>query len=400
MKAFNAGGESTHIYPPNSISVPGNSFTAQNCSQDLDFNDVLSELQFYTDAGYTTTKSTFNPGETMYGQVKIKNSGGAAITSNFDVGFYLEPGASPICLQVPNVAKTVTAPFGAGSVDTWQFTIPAPVTNGAKIAYAFADYQCTIPETNENNNIKSKAYTVDINGWFETVGGDVGSHGQIQADMVPPNSPAKYNTSYLVVGTNLNSNIKTERWSLNSYSGRLIPVGGTYNYLAERFRQKATNEGSSVCNIPAGLPSGDHFYYCVGDASFHVGNGPNGNNVFFIDGNLNIDGNLTLGAGDTSTFIVQGNISVDANVTRIDGIYIAGANFSSSITQGQQLVVNGAVYADTVSLGRTLASSGCGVVPCDNSVNPSERIIFDPKYLIGLNNLLGSPSFNWREVAP
>jgi hypothetical protein len=366
-------------------------------SVDLNFDDASSELQFYSDGTYTTPKTTFAPNETMYVQVRIRNTGADAITTPFLVGFYLEPGSSPSCGQAPSDQKQVTS-LAAGAIDTWQFTINAPATQGAKIAYAFADYQCGLTESNENNNIRSRAYNVDVNAWIETNAGDVGSQGQITAEQAPPNSPQKYNSSYLLAGSSLDAEVTTQSWRLNNYNRRLVPTGGTYNYLAERFRSKAT--GADVCVLPASLPSGDSFYQCTGDATFNAGSGPGGNNVFFIDGNLTINGNLTLGASDTATFIVRGNINLANAVTRIDGIYVAGGTFTSGSGQGQQLLVNGAVYANGVALGRVLAPSGCGVSPCDNLVNPAERIVFDPKFIIGLNSLLGSPSFAWREVAP
>ena len=180
--------------------------------------------------------------------------------------------------------------------------------------------------------------------------------------------------------------------------------------MAERFRQ-TPDMGSKICQISAGWTQGYH--YCdETEATFNSGNGPNGASVFFIDGNFTIKNNLTLDSRYAAIFIVKGNITVETDVTRIDGIYIAGGlnPDGSSIPSGgfydtdaaggisgSQLVVNGAVYGTNVNLSRKLG--GCGVL-CDNTLYPAEKLVYDPKYLIALNELLGSPGVSWKEVAP
>lgn len=410
LRSFNAGGNSPHIYPPNSLTPPGTSVTTLNCAlpppPDLNFGDVSSELQFYTDGFYSAVRASiaYSPGETIFVQVKVKNTSPTNITTAFRVAFYIDRASDPSCgvpPDPPGTETTIPSLAGGATSPPWRFQVIAPSTPGLKIAKVFADYQCVIDEgvVNESNNIRSKSYSVDVNAWFETIGGDVGSASDTTVDQI--SASGRFNSTYLLAARTLGTNLTTQAgWRLNNYTRPLIPTGGTYNFLADRFRQKAISTGSQVCNIPAGLPAGNNFYYCLGDAVFHAGNGPNGNNVFFIDGNLTIDGNLKLAAADTATIIVRGNITVEPAVTRIDGIYVAGGIFNSSNVNGAQLVINGAVYAGTANLGRTLAASGCGVFLCDNAVHPAEIINFDLKYLVGLNTVLGSTAISWKEVAP
>ena len=160
--------------------------------------------------------------------------------------------------------------------------------------------------------------------------------------------------------------------------------------------------GSKICQISAGWTQGYH--YCdETEAAFNSGNGPNGDSVFFIDGNFTIKNNLTLNSQYTAIFIVQGNITVETDVTRIDGIYIAGGTFTTTDTaggvSGSQLLINGAVYGANVNLSRKLGGPSC-VGFCNNTLYPAEKIVYDPKYLIALNSLLGSPGVTWKEVAP
>src|SRR3989304_8322285 len=100
------------------------------------------------------------------------------------------------------------------------------------------------------------------------------------------------------------------------------------------------------------------YNYYDGDASNVPGGGPNGNpSVIFINGNLNINYDLTLAAGDTAIFVVRGNITVATSVTRIDGVYVAGGmnpdgtpipnggfrdTTDDASTFGNQLVIYGA----------------------------------------------------------
>jgi len=122
---------------------------------------------------------------------------------------------------------------------------------------------------------------------------------------------------------------------------------------------------------------------------------------------LTIENNLQLQdpALHTIVFVVRDNVIVNTGVTRVDGIYVAGGTFTSATVGsefGNQLVINGAVYAQTLSLNRKLSISGatCGGNPCTNLTEPAEKVIYDPKYLVALNTLIASPQVSWREIAP
>ena len=363
---------------------------------DFDFTNIQSELQFYTNSSRTTPQQTFEPGETIYGRIVTKNDGGPVNTS-FNVGFYLEESTEPGCGQSATQQRTIGS-LGSGGTNTWDFTEQAPDLLGNKLAYAFADMNCAIDESDEDNNTRSKTYLVDADTWFETLNGDVGSQGNIEVSETAPSG--RYQSEYLIVGDNLEGNVKTDNWSLDNYTGSLIPAGGVYNYFAERFLADAQSSGTATCSIGGGAQNG--FFYCNGDANFSSGSAPTGNAVWFIEGNLTVSSNLAFGANDSATFIVRGDIIIETDVERADGIYIAGRVFSNTTNSvdnlGPQLTIQGAVYGRTVTLPRKLGGN-CGST-CNNATDPVERIIFDPKYLVGLNDVLGSASIAWREVAP
>jgi len=411
LVAYNVAGQSAHVYPQNDLSPPGanNPVLTPNCGPDLNFNDAASELQFY-DSSYTTVKypANYSPLDPMYVQVKIKNTGNIATPAAFKIGFYLT-GSSPVCNAPPDNppgAKTVPAGLAVGGVYTWQFNVPAPSTAG--IARAFADYDCQMPETDEANNIISRSYNIEVNAWFETSGGDVGSGGDISVGQSSA-SLSRYQSQYLAATGSTLTNINTQPqpsalngWRITNYSGHRLVAGSTYDYLAERFLEKAKlnpqSHASGYCTIPSGVSGG--LVYCDVDARFQSGGGaPSGNSVWFINGNLTIKNDMILSnPNDTIVLVVSGDIIIETSVNRIDGIYIAGGSFfdadGTSGNIGQTLVINGAVYAQALSLPRVLATG--------NNTTPADQIIFQPKYLVVLANstLLGSPAVSWKEVAP
>jgi hypothetical protein len=164
--------------------------------------------------------------------------------------------------------------------------------------------------------------------------------------------------------------------------------------------------------------------------------------TIYVDGNVNIEGNISLGdswntIGDIPSFelIVQnGNIYIDNNVTRLDGVYVAqdltqagtgtiydcsvggvpasGAQFSNDCYQ--PLVINGSFIATQVDLMRTTSpdnstssnntlfestgdnSTSGGSDSASLSGNASEVFNYSPAVWLGLtnNDLLGTDTNN------
>ncbi len=346
-------------------------------------------------------QTQYTPNSTANLTFTVTNNGSSAVNSA--VGFWPVggTGANPLsnCPTTsgnPVQSKNVSIGAGQSTDVTFSFNVGS---TGAT-AYAYASYNCSPSENNWGNNIAGQTYTVNTSAWFESINGDVGSQGAITVAQTPP--AGRYQSSYLLAGGNIDSKVQTQKWKVNNYTSLLVPSGGVYTYLAERFLQTAKTTGRAGCNISSGNASG--FNYCSGDATFNAGGGPNGNSVWFIDGNLTIQKDLALAAGDTATFIVRGNVTANTSVKRVDGIYVAGATFNdadSSGNLGAQLVANGGVYAQNVNLSRKLGGTDCpSGVSCDNTQTPADQFVFDPKYLAGLNSILGTPSISWTETAP
>ena len=388
-----------------------------------------------TFVGDSWNKRVFDPDETATAKVMITNVPPATKTPATFLGIW--PGHSgepalPKCGKNPPEPSNppVTGdsqPVGeliAGFSYEIDISFNVGSTPGTFTANGYVMYDCSGDDYNWDNNLTGGdvgsinfTYTVVAGTWFETTGGDVGSAGtgnpSINVSQAPPTTPvARYQSDYLVAGLNLDSKVVSKRWRINNY-GKPLMLGSPYAYMAERFLAKAKiddNNGQD-CVIPGGNRDGFNYVDATGgcsqgEAVFQGGSAPNGNNViYFIDGNLRIKSNLALSnTGYSVIFIVSGDIIIETTVTRIDGVYIAGGTFHSTDSSGDvgaQLVVNGAVYATRVNLNRVLGGSLCPSGDlCDNQKTAAEKIVYDPKYLIALNDLLGSPGVSWKEVAP
>ncbi len=361
---------------------------------------ALNDLSIAVKAGNQTQ---YNPNSTANLTFTVTNNGSSAVTSQ--VGFWPRGGVGanplPNCPTSggnPVSTQAVTMNPGESKDVTFSFNVGA---SGAT-AYAYASYNCSPAESNWNNNQAAQTYVVSTATWFESLNGDVGSQNSVSVTQTPP--AGRYQSTYLLAGQSIDSRVavKPTGFKVNNYTSQLVPSGGVYNYLAERFLATAKKTPGNGCNIPSGNANG--FNYCSGDATFKAGGAPNGNSVWFIDGNLTIQKDLALAAGDSATFIVRGNITVNTSVKRADGIYIAGGTFNDadqSGNMGAQLVVNGGVYAQGVNLARVLGGAACpSGDACNNALTPANQFVFDPKYLAGLNNVLGTPSISWTETAP
>ena len=424
-----ADGGSVRVYAPDSGVPPGVSFEPPSCNQfDLSASFVGGTMK--NSSGQAT--QSFQAGETVTVDLAIKNTAAANGTSpQTEVGVWpnqtgesnlpdcsvgtpaVPPGGVSFSsgnntpygvvnsLNPDTVHPTITVTFTVsdipGTYRIHAYVIPSCATTSGP-DYLWDNNSTAYPE---NTYI---TYSVSVDSWFETTGGDVGSGGAISMSLSPAPRPQ---SGYLLAGASLDPSVISQRWRINNYTKPLV-AADPYTYMAERFRQDA-DTGSKICQVSAGWAAG--YNYCdEAEAAFNSGNGPNGNSVFYIDGNFTIKNNLTLNSQYAAIFIVNGNITVETNVTRIDGIYIAGGTFSSTDAaggvSGNQLVINGAVYGANVNLTRKLsAGATCAYDPstpatCKNIDDPAEVIIFDPKYLIALNSLLGSPGVSWKEVAP
>lgn len=168
-------------------------------------------------------------------------------------------------------------------------------------------------------------------------------------------------------------------------------------------QSKAPKTSSDATIITPITPSDDGkiFDYTAADVNINgVVYNYNGTAVIFIDGNINIKGDVkALASTKGLVFVVKGNIIIDQSVTQIDAIlissgyiYTAGPNCNSSAVSASQLVINGSLIslneANNIKFCRTLA----------NNATSAEKINYQPKYLVILRNLFSDTLQKWSEV--
>ncbi len=364
--------------------------------------DLVIDSFTFLDPITSQTKNVLNPNESINVRVTYSNIGNANSPS-FRIGYYLNPPTEPASdcsssfpagvFQQESPALTLAQ----GANGTWTFAWTAPNVPGSFQTYAFIDYQCTVAELDETNNISSKTSSVRSNAWLKTTGGDVGVESAISIDKTPV---GQRNSDYILVGNSVSS-ATNGVWELGSYSKPLMPPGTVYDYFATRYLQKAKDPAQSnqACIL---LQMQNGFNYCNGDLSvpnslFGQFNGP-GRYIIFVENNLTVSRpSFILNSDQSVIFIVGRDIIVDSSVSRADGIYIAKGQFHDcniGSCSTVQLQINGSVFAGSFNLPRARTSF--------NEVFPALVVNFDPRYLIEFSSpdLLGMPSIEWREVAP
>lgn len=85
-------------------------------------------------------------------------NGGKAAASGFQVGLFQNRTGAPGCTDTPDATVNIGT-LSASSCDTKKVTATAP-SAGPYVAWALADAQCAVTETNENNNSSPAAYVV------------------------------------------------------------------------------------------------------------------------------------------------------------------------------------------------------------------------------------------------
>ncbi len=257
-----------------------------------------------------------------------------------------------------------------------------------------------------NNKTPGQSYAVVVEGFFQSLGGDVGvGVGSKISNSFEANSVPAYQSDYMMVGDSFFQSHSAKPWELKGYGQNQGPVGALTDYLSKKFLKDA--DMHKDCNFTSG------FHHCMGgDLIFDTSNtAPSGSSVFFVDHDLRIKKNLNLAPADTAVFIVSGNIIVDKSVTQASGVFITHGDFSDTDQNADPdngldpganpasklLNVRGALYLDNG--GGRIRFNRFFKLPVNNSL-PSVKFVYDPKYLVKMIDLIGVKSISWKEVAP
>jgi hypothetical protein len=117
------------------------------------------------------------------------------------------------------------------------------------------------------------------------------------------------------------------------------------------------------------------------------------NQIVFIDGNLKISSDIAISNASTLLFIVSGKVEIAKSVNNVSAAIFADGGFYTAYDIGDgesagTLNLKGIYVADQITFQRTLQGTG-------NAKDPSENIIFEPKYAINMAQYLGTNSVKW-----
>ncbi|MCL5969878.1 MAG: MSCRAMM family adhesin SdrC [Patescibacteria group bacterium] len=197
-----------------------------------------------------------------------------------------------------------------------------------------------------------------------------------------------------------------------NYTEEFLPTSGiktSYNYVTNALSQAGitpTSLGCTTCAITSTLANGIYSAgpatnLTISSATFAAAK----NYVILVDGNLTINGNITVPIGSTATFIVNGQITVASGVTGIDGIFSADKDFviqgvaSCPTTADVALNVEGTIIANAEGLSYNVndnARSLCG----GNTTTPVYTLTERPDFLLNLPQLIRVENRVWQEMVP
>ncbi len=203
------------------------------------------------------------------------------------------------------------------------------------------------------------------------------------------------------------------KWLLQNYS--FIP-SSPYSRLYSSLSTVPTAEGLTTTTIANHCTANDKGVYRVlapttnplFATNLDFSNCPNTHLIYFIEGDVHLEHNITIPtASGTITFVVNGNIFVNPSVTQLDGMYIFGGTFDDGASSSA-LSIRGSLIGlggDTSSSATTnsfwnAASSRTSLqrdLGTANQSGPAELIVYEPKYVYLIKDLMGSSKYSWSE---
>jgi len=117
------------------------------------------------------------------------------------------------------------------------------------------------------------------------------------------------------------------------------------------------------------------------------------NQIVFIDGDLTISEDININENSAILFIVSGNVEVDYLVKNIESAIFTDGNINTAynVEEGEEceaLNLKGIYVANKFNFQRTLRGT-------QNEWYPSENIIYEPKYILKINDIVGSNKVKW-----
>ena len=267
-------------------------------------------------------------------------------------------------------------------------------------------------------------YTLGI-PWFQTGGGgDVYASGFLQSYIPSGTTPRyfvldnangypgmiSYGTDFPYPGYDFDSNpaFLADGYQYISSTKRNVqesyPIENFYLIWWRKFGGPLTADYDHVI-VPIPKPASRiKPYYVKGDMTMNtdwsIAEGET--LIFLVDGNVNLNGKVTMTGNGFVSFIASGNITVGSNVgvptssstPVLEGIYMANGTFATGTSQAgvERLVVKGSVIANSFLLQRDLGDT--------NTTTAAELFLYNPGLLFRMPLDMMDVPYYWQEVAP
>lgn len=360
----------TAIYRPTCV---------ENCSPTAP--GIPSLLSPANDSVVSTTNPTLSWSSTGWGTT--------CTTTNNQFTIYIGTNPSSLAFLGTVNSSTTNISFSGSNGQTYYWKVRA--SNG---------------EASRDSDTWS--FTINRGPWWQSRDGDLTANGAIASD-IPSGSVLSMNglggfpglPSY---GTTLNlypsytDRISTPTWNANTTSlyTRLFNYDFFENLISDEINLNTSQAtDSSLRSVGFTTTSGYEWFKTDSDLSIDSDiDFGNRRVVLFVDGNLNINGRITLNDGSGFfTALVSGDINIDPNVAgdpSIEGIYLSNGAFSTG-AGSSQFNLRGAVATYTnINLERDII----------NNNSAAEVFTYGPDQVMLFPENLRYRRTKWAEVNP
>lgn len=407
--------------------IKGPNFTLTDCPR-FHVDGTSTDASIYNNQDTSSSATvTFDSASGTWGTNKVHAVIAAIKTSSTNCSDITPGSTTPAASMTAGGVTFGLGTWGTNFYDASYTSTPFPITvaahagSGAVVGQQFT--LCITSSSTASPDVdRDEVHFIvkNSNGWLQIAGqsassanaGDVHSNGTLNINIPPSQYFFMGNKTGGVVSASksaIPSTIAaTWKWSTYAPPNKTDPMIATDNYsslqtAADKKGLTPLTDASLIlsANVCRGQTGGATVLYKK-TGNVNISDGPitfncNANLVFFVDGDLTVNNNVTDTSNNagTLTFVVSGNINVGTAITTMDGVYIFGKQLSDPGNGATSLTVHGSLIGLS---GNSDASFKLDRSVTNNNTTPAEIIYYQPKYTYILRDALSSGStYSWTE---